>query len=176
MPRSQLKACITKKTGNIAWFGVPFASFANIAIVTNVVFANVGMQWMKRKQMHNYYPARLTVDLATSKAYMLKIANQPSVGYWIYGIERDMCLSRVTKCMIFSASLAICAGNSPVTSEFPAQRPVTQSFNVFYDLRQNKRLSKQWWGWWFETPSRPFDVIVMCIVLWLVGSVQSLIN
>ena len=35
-----------------------------------------------------------------------------------------------------SALLAICAGNSPVTGEFPAQRPVTQSFDVFYDLRQ----------------------------------------
>ena len=32
----------------------------------------------------------------------------------------------------FSALLAICAGNSPVPGEFPAQRPVTQSFNVFY--------------------------------------------
>ena len=47
----------------------------------------------------------------------------------------------------FSALLAICAGNSPVTSEFPAQRPVTQSFDVFLDLRLNKRLSKQSWGW-----------------------------
>ena len=55
----------------------------------------------------------------------------------------------------FSASLAICAGNSPVAFEFPAQRPVTRSFDVFFDLRLNKRLSKQWWGWWFETPSRP---------------------
>ena len=41
------------------------------------------------------------------------------------------------------------------TGEFPAQRPVTRSFDVFLDLRPNKRLSKQWWGWWFETPSRP---------------------
>ena len=54
-----------------------------------------------------------------------------------------------------SALLAICAGNSPVNGEFPAQRPVTRSFDVFIDLRLNKRLSKQWWGWWFETPSRP---------------------
>ena len=53
----------------------------------------------------------------------------------------------------FSALLAICAGNSPVTGEFPAQRPVTQSFDVFFDLRLNRRLSKQSWGWWFETPS-----------------------
>ena len=55
----------------------------------------------------------------------------------------------------FSALLAICAGNSPVPGEFPTQRPETRSFDVFFDLRLNKRLSKQWWGWWFETLSRP---------------------
>ena len=55
----------------------------------------------------------------------------------------------------FSASLAICAGNSPVPGEFPTQRPVTRSFDVFIDLRPNKRLSKEWWGWWLETPSCP---------------------
>ena len=55
----------------------------------------------------------------------------------------------------FSALLAICAGNSPVPGEFPTQRPVTQSFDVFFNLRLNKRLSKQSWGWWFETGSCP---------------------
>ena len=54
----------------------------------------------------------------------------------------------------FSALLALCAGNSLVSGELPAQRPVTQSFDVFFDLRLNKRLSKQMWGWWLETPSR----------------------
>ena len=46
----------------------------------------------------------------------------------------------------FSALLAICAGNSPVPGEFPTQMPVTRSFAVFFDLRLNKRLSKQSWG------------------------------
>ena len=55
----------------------------------------------------------------------------------------------------FSALLAICAGNSPVSGEFPAQRPVTRSFDIFFGLRLNKRLSKQSWGWWFETLSCP---------------------
>ena len=55
----------------------------------------------------------------------------------------------------FSALLAICAGNSPVTGEFHAQRPVTRSFDIFFDLSLNKRLNKQSWGWWYETPSRP---------------------
>ena len=41
----------------------------------------------------------------------------------------------------------------PVNS--PHKWPVTQSFDVFFDLRLNKRLSKQSWGWWFETLSRP---------------------
>ena len=51
----------------------------------------------------------------------------------------------------FSALLAICAGNSPVPGEFPAQRPVTRSFDVLFDPGLNKQLSKQLWGWWFET-------------------------
>ena len=51
----------------------------------------------------------------------------------------------------FSALLALCVGNSPVPGEFPTQRPVTRSFDVFFDLR----LSKHSWGWCFETPSRP---------------------
>ena len=51
----------------------------------------------------------------------------------------------------FSTLLALCAGNSPVTGEFPTQRPVTRSFEFFFDMR----LGKQSWGWWFETPSSP---------------------
>ena len=49
----------------------------------------------------------------------------------------------------FSALQALCAGNSPVT----AQRPVTQSFDIFFDLRLNKWLINQSWGCWFETSS-----------------------
>ena len=55
----------------------------------------------------------------------------------------------------FSALLAICAGNSPVPGELPTQRPVTRSFDVFFDLCLNKPLSNQSWGWWFETLSCP---------------------
>ena len=55
----------------------------------------------------------------------------------------------------FSALLAICVGNLPVTGEFPAQRPMTRSFGVFLDLRLYQRLSKQSLGWWFEMPSHP---------------------
>ena len=55
----------------------------------------------------------------------------------------------------FSALLALRVGNSPVSGEIPAQRPVTRSVDVFFDLRLIKRLSKHWRCWWFETLSRP---------------------
>ena len=48
----------------------------------------------------------------------------------------------------------VTAGKSPVTGEFPSHRPVTRSFDVFFDLRLNKRLSKQSRRRWFGTPSR----------------------
>ena len=53
----------------------------------------------------------------------------------------------------FSVLLALCVGNSPVTSEFPSQRPVTRSFDVFFDLRLNKRLRKQSIRRWCGRPS-----------------------
>ena len=55
----------------------------------------------------------------------------------------------------FSALLALCAGSSPVSGEFPTQRPVTRSLDILFDLRLKKLLSKQPWGWWFETLSSP---------------------
>ena len=61
----------------------------------------------------------------------------------------------------FSALLAICAGNSPVSGEFSTQRPVTRSFDIFFDLRLNKRFSQQSWGWLFDTLSCHYDVSVM---------------
>ena len=54
----------------------------------------------------------------------------------------------------FSVLLALCAGNSPVTGDFPTRRPVTRNFDVFFDLHMNKRLSKQSWVWWSDTISR----------------------
>ena len=53
-----------------------------------------------------------------------------------------------------SALLDLCEGNPPVTGGFPLQRPVMWSVDVFFDLRLNKRLSKQSRRRWFETSSR----------------------
>ena len=78
--------------------------------------------------------------------------------------------------------LALCAGNSLVTGEFPSQRPVTWIFDVFFDLRLNKRLCKPSGRRWFDTPSRSLwrhcngennhspNSVRWCKVLWLVTS------
>ena len=47
----------------------------------------------------------------------------------------------------FSALLALCEGNLPVTGGFPSQRPVTRSFDVFFDLHPNKTIAQT-----IETP------------------------
>ena len=66
----------------------------------------------------------------------------PSTAWWLHQMET------------YHTLLALCTGNSPFTGEFPSQRPKTRSSDVFFDLRLNKRLSKQSWGWRFKTPSR----------------------
>ena len=84
---------------------------------------------------------------------------KPLPGHWpfVRGIHRWPFLTQcdcVEASETFSKLLAICAGNPPVTGGFPPQRPVTQSFDDFFDLRLNKRRSKQSRRRWFETPSR----------------------
>ena len=66
---------------------------------------------------------------------------------------------------IFRVTGPLC-GEFTGPGEFPPQRQVTRSFDVFFDLRLNKRLSKQPWGWWFETTSwslwRQCNVLQTC--------------
>ena len=69
---------------------------------------------------------------------------------------------------IFRVTGPLC-GEFTGPGEFPTQRPVTRSFDVFFDLRLNIRVSKQSWGWCFETPSwslwrqcNAFEVPVVC--------------
>ena len=85
--------------------------------------------------------------------YPILLPNPP-VTWWRHQMET------------FSALLAICAGNTPVPGEFPTQRLVTRSFDVFFDLRLNKWLNKQSWGWWFETLPCPLwrhgNEIIQC--------------
>ena len=71
--------------------------------------------------------------------------------------------------------------HSPVRGEFTAQRRVTRSFGVFFDLRLNKWLSKQSWGWWFETLSRQLwrhcdDICRVFLWRWCSTSMQVIFH
>ena len=87
---------------------------------------------------------------------LLSITNCKAVENPWLGLQRSSC----TKPMMTSSNgnifrvTGLCEGNPPVTGGFPSQRPETRSFDVFFDLRLNKRLSKRSRCWWFEAPSR----------------------
>ena len=68
------------------------------------------------------------------------------------GVEKGFIMMTSSNGNIFRVTGPLC-GEFTGPGEFPTQRPVTQSFDVFFDLRLNKRLGKQPWGWWFETSS-----------------------
>ena len=76
-------------------------------------------------------------------------------------IERSL-LMRANICIMMTSSNGnIFRVTGHLCGEFtgprwiPRTKAMTRSFDVFFDLRPNKRPSKQWWGWWFETPSNP---------------------
>ena len=79
-----------------------------------------------------------------------------SLGADMFGADIYIALCQFTagQCMMTSPNGNFFRVTGPLCGEFPSQRPVTRSFDVFFDLCLNKRLSKQSGGWWFETPSR----------------------
>ena len=73
--------------------------------------------------------------------------------WYLKGTQKD--LNRSKRNMMTSSNGNIFRVTGLFCGELPAQRPVTRSFDVYFDLRLNKRLSKQSRGWWFETLSGP---------------------
>ena len=65
----------------------------------------------------------------------------------------------------FSALLALCARNLPVTGAFHSQRQVTRSFDVFFDLHLNKRLSNDLKAGELRRHRAHYDVIVILLAV-----------
>ena len=72
---------------------------------------------------------------------------------------------------IFSALLAFCAVNSQVTGEFPAQRPVTRSFEVFFYLRLTDSWANNGDAGDLRRHRAHYDVIVIKWTHWPLGDV-----
>ena len=94
----------------------------------------------------------VVIDNVTGHRYFLYLACR-GIGYNIAQYRKFWCVMTSSNGNNFRIT-GLCAENSPVTGGFPSQRPVTQTFAVFFDLHLNKRLSKQSRRRWFETPSR----------------------
>ena len=99
----------------------------------------------------NYYTTTGTFTL-------LAYPEGPVLIYHVNPIRKAKQNNRYISCsihMMTSSNGNIFRVTGPLCGEFPAQRPVPRSFDVFFDLHLNKMLSKQLRGWWFETSSHP---------------------
>ena len=85
------------------------------------------------------------------KKYYLELRHRHWASHMINPVPVK-CMMTSSNGNIFRVTGPLC-GEFTGPGEFPAQRPVTRSFDVFFDLRPNKRLSKQPRGWWFDTSS-----------------------
>ena len=81
------------------------------------------------------------MEITAFHSKIVRLALSPTICNLARETHTGLCMMTSSNGNI-SALLAICAGNSPVTGEFPTQRPVTRSFDVCFDLCLNKRLSK----------------------------------
>ena len=87
--------------------------------------------------------------------------------YALFGLGELRVAKWSRSCMMTSSNGNIFRVTGHLCWEFtglrwiPRTKEVTRSFDVFFDLRPNKRLSKQLWGWWFETHSPHYEVTVM---------------
>ena len=95
---------------------------------------------------------RFTTKVTRKASAFRKTMKAPHVIYLHTGITHVGLYDNVIKWKLFRVTGLLC-GEFTGPGEFTAQRPVTRIFDVFSDLRQNIRLSKQPRGWWFETPS-----------------------
>ena len=122
---------------------------------------------MKACRNHTKKQLSIAYDSVTQFMSFCYLENSYSVSFPILHAMEHVILVAISwwrhQMATFSALLALCAGNSPVSGEFPSQKPVTRSFRVFFALRLIKRLSKHSRGWWFETLSHP---------LWRQGNVE----
>ena len=124
------------------WDRANCSSYYRVSVPARICVPNV-TSWQGAM---GQWPCRYTsmgqdcsIEFAMARISPVVVKAQHMQAWWHHQMET------------FSALLALCAGNSPVTGEF--KRPVMRSFDVFFDLYLNKGLSKQFLGCWFEMPS-----------------------
>ena len=117
------------------------------ALGTNVKLKFVHFHWRKC-----FWKCRLEKAAILSRPQCVNAHIQAPVKSDTSGLDNGFFMMTSSNGNIFRVTGPLC-GEFTGPGEFPTQRPVTRSFDVFFHLRLNKRLSKQPWGWWIETPS-----------------------
>ena len=135
----QLDFVVNQTPRYIHFCGISRNLIWNLTNTENISYYHGKNMWVFDQVDGGYDVYFLNIDLVS----FLMPWNFSKYSWWRHQME------------IFYGLLALCAGNSPVTGDFSAQRPVTRSFDVFFDLRLIKRSGKQSWGWCTETSSRP---------------------
>ena len=107
----------------------------------------------------NVHSERIS-DLCEICNDLTEVGSLQYMSFW-YHIFMWLLYMRRHQMVTFSALLAFCVGNSPVTGEFPTQRPMTRSFDVSSHSRLNQHLSKQWGRQWFEAPWHSLKLICL---------------
>ena len=115
----------------------------------------------RNKFQHCIYSEQFGGDIS----YRYLVSTQ--IGGFIHKIIPDIWQCNYSKMLRYMRNVMMTSSNGNIfritgplcgeftgPGEFPTQRPVTRSFDAFFDLRLNKPLNKQPWGWWFETLSR----------------------
>ena len=119
------------------------------------------------KACRHRYNNETLIHMSSNHCDVCKLHDVFVIDDRFYGLLLCIFIMTSSNGTIFRVTGPLCGEFLPVFGEFPAQRPVTRSFDVFFDLRVNKRLSKQSGGWWFETLSRS---------LWRHRNVNAILN
>ena len=106
---------------------------SNILVSVVMKYAVLELNWMNELNEHGYFIMKGTISNNEYEMYYMMTSSNGN---------------------IFRITCYLC-GEFTGHWWIAAQRPGTRGFDVLFDLRLNKPLSKQWWGWWFETPPRP---------------------
>ena len=113
-----------------------------LKIPIDLIFLNI--HWHSVKYLDRRYQWSCIFVIVTLFFVFTRVREITIVSWWQHQMET------------FSTLLALCEKNSPVTGEFPSQRPVTRSFGVFlryaeitplYMIRIHRLLVTHWVLW-----------------------------
>ena len=111
----------------------------------------------------HFSPIALRVRLALSSQYLFLVVAKPFAANQNVKTSVPIVLPRCPYFIMTLSNGNLFCVTGHLCGEFTAHRwiPCTKVSDAelwfFFYLRLNKQLSKQWWGWWFETPSCPLS-------------------